>query len=161
MHLLSTEHKWKAIDFRAACQDLRGGFVFSQALLQGFNHHDPQVEWPLEHWDMQLPPSCQRRAGSHGYELHQSLQDLPFITPRISLVWRTFKIKYLALFSGDWHKGRGTAEGTSCPGNVVSHQKGHILYSPNSTISWTQIFNAPPSPVFIKGHLLSASSGSK
>lgn len=63
--------------------------------------------------------------------------------------------------SGDWHKGRGTAGDASCTGNVGSHQKGHIPYSLNSTVSWKQIYNAHLSPIIIKGYLLSASSGSK
>lgn len=168
MHLLSTEHKWKAIDFRATCQDLGWGFVFFQALLQGFNHHDPQVEWPLEHWDLQLPP-CWRRDGTQGCELPWSLQVLLFITARIScllhpgLPWHggAPRLNIWPFCSGDWHKGGGTAGDAPCTGNVGSHQKGHIPYSHSSTISWTQIFNAYPSPIFIKSHLLSACSGSK
>lgn len=86
-------------------------------------------------------------------------KDFLFITPRTSLAWRSSKIKYLALLF--WHNGGGTAGDAPCTGNVGSHQKGHIPYSPSSTISWTQIFNAYPSPIFIKSHLLSACSGSK
>lgn len=88
-------------------------------------------------------------------------KDLVFITPRISLAWRPSKVKYLTLVLGT-----GTGEDALGPtagdaSRARSPQKGHVAYSSNSIISWTQIFNVQPSFRFIKGHLLTAFTGSR
>lgn len=69
--------------FRAACQDLRWGFAFSQALLQGFTHHDLQVErcWTI------LAPQDQNRPGAHLSEWPQAF-------------WEGFGLYYTQDFPG-------------------------------------------------------------
>lgn len=135
----------------------RGICFFSQALLQDFNHHrthrwrdhgstgtcssHPAAKGELGLMDVNHPDLCWICCLSHpGFPWHGG-------APRLN-IW--------PFCSGDWHCRRCILHREQ-----GCHQKGHIPYSHNSTISWTQIFNAYPSPMFIEGHLLSASSGSK
>lgn len=96
--------------------------------------------------------------GMNGPRLYR--KDLVSITLSISPSWRGSKIKYLTLWF--WEQSARDAPGPHTrAGCVGSRQKGPITHSSNSIISWTQIFSVHPSPRFIKGHLLTAFTGSQ